>query len=154
MSDVGLFIASANTTVSDNELDFDSRRKHLLVDLDASPRHFDIVNLTGTNISTPDGSYREEILLTIPHHLPYTPKVETYIFVSGNFNLYAGSGSYYRTYYPYSGSSPTSDLVIGSADATNYYIKHTLVSPGAYTSNAASFPLQIKYYIFSNRGSF
>lgn len=153
MTDLGLFIAKDGTAISDHKLQFDSRRKHLLVDLNIVPKHFDIVELTGTNLSTPDGSPVEETLLTIPHRLPYIPKVETYIFVSGDFNLYAGSGSYYRTFYPYTTTGGIFDLVTGSADATNYYIKHTLAASGAYTSDAADFPLQIKYYIFSNQGS-
>jgi hypothetical protein len=155
MTNLGLFIAKQNSTISDNGLDFDSRHKHLLVDLDIKPKHFDITNLTGTNISS-TGPETTETLFTIAHGLTYTPKIETYIFVSGNFNLYTGSGSYYRTYYPYSGTSGVYfDRVVGEADSLNYYIRHRIsTSGGAFTSNAASFPLQIKYYIFSNQGSY
>lgn len=156
MSELGLFVATPGTSLPENKLDFDSRRKHLLVDLNITPKHFDVIHLTGTNITSPGGSVEtSEILFSIPHKLPYIPKIETYIFVSGDFNLYAGSGSYYRTFYPYSGSGGISDIVRGEVDATNYYIKHSITAlGGAATSTAASSPLEIKYYIFSNKGTY
>lgn len=155
MTDTGIFIAKDGTNVSSNDLQFDSRNKHLLVDLDASPKHFDVINLTGTNLSS-TGPEVSETLFTIPHKLSYVPKIETYIFVNGRFNLYTGSGSYYRTLYPYSGGGAGYyDRVIGEVDNTNYYIRHKISTAGSpFTSNAASFPLQIKYYIFSNQGSY
>ena len=154
MSNYGLVIAREGGTIQPGEEpDFDSRRKHLLVDLNASPKHFDIVALTGTALSISAGGSASETLLTIPHKLPYIPKVETYIYIDdeSGFNFQTGSGSYFRTFYPYSGSlGSVSDLVQGSADATNYYIKHTLSGATAYTSDANTKPVKVKYFIFSN----
>ncbi len=148
-----LLIAKDGFNIDDNEFQFDSRRKHLLVDLDAKPKHFDTVDITGTNISA-TGTTTYETLLTIAHGLNYKPKVETYIFDSGTWNLYSGSGSYYRGYYPYIPGSGV-DIIYGEADATNYYIKHSITSLGPpLTSTAASFPLKIKYYIFSDKGTY
>lgn len=154
MSDIGLFIAKSGKTIQDGDLDFDSRRKHLLIDLKGNPVHFAAVDLTGTNLSVGIGASATETLLTIPHHLPYIPKIETYFFVSGNWNLYAGSGAYYRTFYPYTTGGLVTDIVVGEVDATNYYIRHNVIAGPVdpYTSTAASFPLKVKYYIFSNKG--
>lgn len=159
MADFGIFIAKPGTIISDNSFDFDSRRKHLLVDLDANPKHFDVLSITGTAIhSTGSGNTATENLLQIAHGLPYIPKIETYIFDSGNFNLYAGSGSYYRGRYYYNSlyGPAVTDTIYGFVDATYYYIKHdfTVAAAGGGNSTAPSYPLKIKYYIFSNKGSY
>ena len=156
MADLGLFISQQGKNISSSDLDFDSRRRHLLIDLDASPEHVGVISLTGTNI-TSTGAEVSETLFTIPHGLPYIPKVETYFFVSGSFNLYAGAGSYYRGFFPYSGSTGTYfDRIVGEVDDTNFYIRHKIVAllGPTFTSDAASYPLQVKYLIFSNHGDY
>ncbi len=159
MSELGLYIAKAGESVHDNELDFDSRNKHLLVDLNAKPKHFDVLDITGTALAsagTGSGSIARETLFQIAHGLPYVPKIEIYFFDSGNWNLYAGSGSYFRgTYYYEAHYGPgTFDIIYGQADATYFYIKHDYFSSaGPSNSVAPTYPLKVKYYIFSNKGT-
>lgn len=133
---------------------FNSSRNHLLVDLNADPKHFDTVRILGSNQSVGAGATAKEKLLTIPHKLGYTPVATAYFYqlsdvAGGGISQF---GTYYRNFYSYLplGSGGGDDVVNITADDTNLYVVHTTVSYGPpFSSTAASTPLAVKYYIFS-----
>jgi hypothetical protein len=160
MSEQGIFVQNDAEPISDdNNIDFDSRRAHLLIDLNYRPKRFDVIRLVGTALSRSTPGETSETLFSIEHGLPFIPKVETYIYVDSDagFDLYIGAGSYFREFYPYSGSGGgVNDIVRGVADATHYKIIHTLSSAfnSLVTSTAPSKPIKVKYEIFSNEAPY
>jgi len=138
---------------------YDSRKPRLQADMTRTPKHMAILDdfPGGTGlVSTADGSISREILLPIPHHLPYTPEAIVYFYVK----KYNGSitdpkaGLYGGNIILYSGSSGTiADQIVVEVDSQEVRIVHTLQDlgfGGGYVSDAAKYLLRLKYYIFSN----
>lgn len=154
----GILIAEDGMGVSQGEYKFDSRARHLPIDLEASPRHYDIVEMAGgtaLGIAANSTETKQETLLEIPHKLGYTPFCIAYFYIiSKNGNaVSAPAGNYSGDFYPYSGSLGTlSDFITYKVNRESFRIIHYLNGSGlgpAYTSDANTYQLRIKYYIAS-----
>lgn len=142
-------------TIKDNDKEvFNSTRNHLLVNLNADPKHFDTVRILGTNQSVGVLGEAREILFKIEHKLNYTPMICAYMYASGDVSG-AGLdtlGTYYRNFYSYLplGGGGGDDTLHIAANDKYFYITHTTISYGAgFSSAAANTPVNVKYYIFS-----
>lgn len=154
-----IIIAEDGKDVEQGEFKFDTKKRHLPIDLEALPRHYDIAEMAGgtaITISAGDSSVHQETLLTVPHKLGYTPFVFMYVYVisyNGN-SVSSPAGDYIPDAYYYSGASGTiQDILTFKVDASNFKIIHyaTVFSffGGAHTSDANLYQLRIKYYISS-----
>lgn len=148
----GLIIKDNSKTV------FDSKNSHLLVDLKANPKHFDIIDIVCSPTFVATGATVKTTILTIPHKLRYTPTVDGYFFPAGANPLnpdqyFQNDGTYYHNYFSFvsvSGVGPT-DRVEIRVDGQFLKVIYTVKALFAdYTS--APFPLKLKYLIFSNEG--
>lgn len=133
----------------DEEITYDSRKLRPQVALEKPSPHLDIITLPpGTALATDvgNGYYAEEVLFSIKHELPYTPKPLVYFFVSSTGNYAIGKYLYqFGAFDDYIGYRVT---------ATEFQIVHILDDRGlnvGVTSTAPNFGnVRIKYLIFSN----
>lgn len=137
---------------------FDSTKGHLLVDPNANPSHFQIVTITGNPLTnTVPNVPVSEVLLQVPHKLPYTPFVDAYFFLAGaapnNPDQYFQlTDSYYHYFFSYVnvGSLLRSDVTI-KVDDVNLTVTHTYNNVTG-TGTDSPVPIKMKYTIFSNQG--
>lgn len=138
-------------------LRFQTDNPHFQVSLLAEPPHLDIPDdfRGGTAFLVSSGNISTETLMAIPHHLPYTPEVQAYLYAVS----YNGSttdpkaGLYSADNLVLSGSAGTiADVLYIEVDNQNLYIKHSTENFFApdYTSDADKYMIRLKYYIFSN----
>lgn len=131
---------------------FNSSKKHLLVNLNADPPHFDVIQLKGSAISIGGAGSTSEIIAKVKHNLPYTPMVAAYFWLTSEVTGSGidTSGTYYRNFYAYSNlGGALQDYVYLLVDDKFVTFEHYLQAPYAVTSDAPNQPLFCKYYIFS-----
>jgi hypothetical protein len=132
---------------------FDSSKNHAMIDLNATPKHFDTIVVTGTAFSV-NATSQSETVAKIKHNLPYTPIVWAFMYQGGDV---VGSGllvlgTYYRNYYSYVSLGGTViDQIVMKVDDTHLSFIHFTEAPFPYTSIADVNPVTIKYYIFSRK---
>lgn len=161
MTKYGLLIADDGSSVDDGNVKYDSGLGHLSVDLFATPKHFDIIKVVGTNIPI-DGTPRYEVLAKIEHNMPFTPIVSTYFYLDKEHadpavipSAYKYESSFYKNFFPLRNlGGPGVDAYVTSVDETYLEIGHFGVHylGGSLTSPAASIPAFCKYYIYNTQG--
>lgn len=153
----GIFIAKPGKSVGPNNNQFDTNNPHLLINLLKNPKHMDIVQFRGgTNFVASNGAVSDQIetLFSIRHGLAYTPEVFFYLLAltyQGSAT-HAKAGSYADKNMIISGSLGTiTDSIYAKVDGESFSIVHELDNfwPINFTSDAADYNLQLKYYILS-----
>lgn len=152
----GIFVNQPGKDFKKKNLQFDTSKPHMMAGVKRDPPHFDILianNLTAIQ-SAPPSLKVTETLFTIPHKLDYTPEILVYFYCEvGTYGIYDFAGGYYADSFIIPSDIYCTDYVYGSADRTNVYIKHSIVtySTGTpvQTSVGNTFRFRIKYYILS-----
>lgn len=154
-SGTGLLVFASGDS-NPNDATYDSRRQRLQASLGDTPAHLALLdNFSGGTALAGAITPVREILLPIPHNLPYTPEVLIYFFAKA----YKGSttdpltGGYGGGSYIYPTTGPAYfDRIFVEVNATSVNIVHQLddFDGTAFTSTAPNFTLRIKYYILSN----
>ena len=153
----GILVAGSSGNV-EQDIAYDSRKKHLLADLSQPQKHLDILdNFTpGTALALTGviNDYKEEVLFTIPHHLGFQPYVLGYFFIKSISGDVSQGGGYSANTYFFSGSAGTfEDSIKVRANTTNFQIVHVLQDFGfstTWNSPAPTYSMRIKYFIYSN----
>jgi len=153
----GVFIAGPGKSVDSGRLIYRSDRPRLQVDLTRDPAHMQIIEsmIGGTAlVAATDDTVYTEILLTIPHGLPYCPEAMAFFFVkskNGN-SIDPPASAYYGGIFYFSGTGAYTDAIYLVADETNVYLKHSISTPfgSPVTSDADDHILRVKLYIYSN----
>lgn len=158
MSDrYGLLIAEDGQTIRTGRNKVDSRRRTLILDLEADPAHMRIVELLGGNTYTDSGGTgrTKDILSTFEHKLGFTPLVDCYFYVEtvDGLTVDAAVGGYANGFYPLSGTGNTvADIVSFEANSTNFDLVHYFDKFGGatgYVSPADRYKFRVKIYIYS-----
>lgn len=161
MTKYGIEIMDDGKQIGVDTPKFSSDNGHLGVDLNADPKHFDIIHLLGTAMPI-DSTPRYEVLLKIKHNKPFVPKVETYFYLDAanadaasipSTNKY--TDSFYKLFFPLINlGGPAVDVYVVSVDDTylefGHHSQHYL--GGSLTSAANKIPAFAKYYIYNTRG--
>jgi hypothetical protein len=152
-----IIIAEDGGKIDDPTIKYDSRRATLIVDIDRDPKHMQIVETGGgTNYTDGGGVGRHrEILYEMSHNLGYIPLVDAY-FYAKSYNgseTHVKTGLYGNDFLLFSGSAGTiADVFSFEVDDKNFRIVHYLDEYGfatGYTSDAASYVIRTKFYIYS-----
>lgn len=161
-NNVGLIIAGKSRGL-ENDTIYNSRRKKLTVDPESVPPHFDLLEdfSGGTKwTSVPIGELREEILLQIPHNMPFKPMFYAYFLqttVPGGTGPFAAQYSTNISLMLFNAVGVGSEELFADADETNFYIKHRFqtsdFSSGPQNAYGSDFKFTIRYFIF-NQPSF
>jgi hypothetical protein len=140
-------------------ISFNGGNRHMMLDLNADPKHFDLVKLLGTAITVGAGVTTSEQLFKINHNLGYVPYVEIYFYPAGNavanlgpFSLIDNTGSYSKNLYYYQVGGGVEDKLYMQVTDRSLFIHHSYYSAAGGTSTANTQPVWAKYYIFSNIG--
>lgn len=163
MSDFALLASTDGKTLNggnDNDIAYDSRHKHLQVDLNADPPHMNVYTenrLTAIAVNSTPGNYVEEVLVSIDHKLPFVPRCAVYFYVSnapvGNTNI----GQYVGSHFYLSGTSGSiSDVIFYRVNETKFEIVHAnqnILSGTGYTSDGPQWQFRVKYMIQNNADS-
>ena len=159
MSEYGIIVAADNSDLSRPGRKVDSRKPRWSVDLEANPPHMNIITTAGgltafnDSPSTPGNLSQQETLLSVKHHLDFTPLCLVYFYVlSYNGNSVAVPAKDYASgAYIMSGSVGTlNDDISYEADTSEFRIVHRMDTYGFgtnYNSTAPNFQIQVKYYI-------
>lgn len=140
-------------------ISFNGSNRHMLLDLNADPKHFDLVKLASSALISGAGVTTTENLLKINHNLGYRPYVEAYFYPAGNAvaqinpnYMIDNTGSYSKNIYFFDTSGGNEDKLYIQVTDKSMYIGHSFYSSAGGTSTASSQPIFAKYYIFSNIG--
>lgn len=155
--DYGLeFFPPDNTR--ENEALYDSRKPRINIDLTATPKRMDIVNIRGGTalaVGTVGTRYRE-VLLPIAHNLGYTPECFVYFYVRKYNGLTTApqADNYSGDILSYSSFIVTTanDAIFYEVDNKELRIVHEIVDfvTTGVVSDADKYELRVKYYISSN----
>lgn len=157
MSEFGILIAEDGKNIREGRNKVDSRRKTLILDLEADPAHMQIVEVGGGNSYTDGGGNGRslDLLSTIKHNLGFAPLVDCYFYVQsydGNSSA-SPAGGYAGDFYPMSGSAGTlADIISFEADKTEIRLVHYFDKYGfatGYTSDAPKYKFKVKFYVYS-----
>ena len=153
----GILIAEDGQSIRSARNKVDSRRKTLIVDLEADPPHMDIVETLGGNTYTDSGGTgrTQDLLYSMKHKLGFAPLVDCYFYVVSVDNATTDSAvdGYGSGVYFLSGSSGTViDALTFEADKTDFRIVHNFDKHGfttGFVSPAPRFKFRVKFYIYS-----
>jgi hypothetical protein len=157
MSEFGILIAEDGSNIREGRNKLDSRRRTLILDLEADPAHMQIIEVTGGNAYTDSGGTdrSSDLLYTMKHNLNFVPLVDCYFYVQsydGNSST-SPAGGYAGEFYPMSGSAGTvSDFISYEVDKTEIRLVHYFDRFGfttGYTSDAPKYRFKVKFYIYS-----
>lgn len=158
MSDrFGLIIAEDGNTTKDLPAKLDSRTKHIIVDLERTPTHLQLIDpMTRGTVLANDGSRHQETLGNpIKHNLGYTPLVFTYFQLlafetTGGLGYNSIVGGYSGDYYNIGGTGTITDFFTVEADNTEVRLVHLQDGPNiGYVSQAPFYKFKVKLYICS-----
>lgn len=157
MSEFGILIAEDGRAIREGRNKVDSRRKTLILDLEALPPHMQINEVSGGNSYTDGGGTgrSKDVLLAIPHNLGFAPLVDAYFYVASYDGITgaAPAGGYAGDFYPMSGSAGTlADIFSFEATKTEILLVHYFDKYGfstGYTSDAPKYRFRVKFYIYS-----
>ena len=155
MSDrYGLIISEDGQTVKESPAKLDSRRSHIIVDLERTPSHLQLIVPTpAATALANDGIRRKETLKAFDHNLLYAPLVFAYFQLitytgSGGFN--STIGDYSGDYYNIGGTGSITDFFSFEVDKTQVRIIHLQDGPAiGYVSEAPKYFFRVKLYICS-----
>lgn len=152
---VGLIIAGESRTL-DNDTIYNSRRKKLTVDPEMTPPHFDLLqNFSGgTKWTMQPGDEKEEILLRVPHNMPFKPMFYAYFLqtaTGGQSSPFAQQYSTNISLMLFNAAGVGEEDLYADADEENFYIKHRAISTDsvAHTALGSDFSFTIRYFIFN-----
>lgn len=157
MSEFGILIAEDGQNIKNGRNKVDSRRKTLIVDLEADPPHLQVVEMSGGNSYTDSGGNgrQQDVLFRMDHKLNFAPLVDCYFYVlsvDGN-TADSAAGGYAGAFYPLSGSLGTLfDGLSFEADKKELRIMHYFDKYGfntGFVSPANRFKFRVKFYIYS-----
>lgn len=150
MSGVGILIVPDGSDINDGVPIYDSRNRHMLVDLEANPKHLDVVDIVpGTALALAGGlnEYHEEVLISIDHNLSFRPTVWVY------FTDLGGTG-YGQDFYFFSGSAGTFADALAHRESEDkveiFHYVQDYANNTIWTSPAPNYKFRIKYFVFSN----
>ena len=157
MSEYGIIIAEDGQTIRSGRAKVDSRRARWIVDLEADPKHMDLILTTAGTALADRGNFetQRETLATIDHKYGFTPVVAVYFYViSDNGSTNTGLAQQYTgELLVLSGTSGiVNDAVTYEVDKNQLRIYHSLFTrgfPPNYTSPAPKYSLRVKYYIMA-----
>lgn len=149
---IGIRFAPDGGNLRDDGAEYDSTRKHILIDPKANPKHMDILTMSGGSAFAGDNVQREETLFSIEHELPFIPKCMVYFYVTDAPALHVASiGQYIGDDFPMSGTGAFTDVIYYTVDQTHFKIKHQHQSQGGSgASQANQWQFRIKYMITNN----
>lgn len=158
MSDkYGILIAEDGKTIRNARNKVDSRRRTLILDMEADPKHMGIIETTGGNSYTDSGPIgrSQDILFRLNHKLGYAPLVDCYFYVlsyDGNTSDLA-AGGYGNQVFFLSGSGGTvADIASFEADTQEFRLVHNFDAFGfttGFVSTAQKYLFRVKFYIYS-----
>lgn len=142
------------------QIAFNGGNRHMLLDLTADPAQFDIVKVQGTGLVAGAGETKTEQLLKIDHKLGFIPYAECYFYPAGNATntafgpnaFFDNTGIYSKNVYYFAVTGSVADGLYMSVSNTSLTIRHDYYNAAGGTSGAATLPVYVKYYIFSNVG--
>lgn len=158
MSDkYGILIAEDGQTIRNARNKIDSRRRTLILDLEADPAHMQIVDLFGGSQYTDSGGTgrSQDVLYTLNHKLGFAPLVDCYFYVTAVDGSTSGLavGGYGNGVYFLSGSAGTlADVLSFEADKKDLRIVHNFDRYGnatGFVSPAPRYRFNVKFYIYS-----
>lgn len=154
-NDFGILIAEDGDSIK-HRAKVDSRRKTLILDLEADPPHMQIITTTGGSTYTDTGTGRSrDVLFSMDHELGFAALADVYFYVKTvdgsttdpNVNEYGGEA------YFLSGTLGTyADIISYEVDVDEFRIVHYFDRFGFDTgivSPAPNYLFQIKFYIYS-----
>jgi len=87
MKKAGILFSETDVTTSD--IEYDSRKQKMTVDMDPTLKQIQVLPMTGGTVITDTGSgggYSKllcnEVLFRVQHNMPFIPKVESYYYVT------------------------------------------------------------------------
>lgn len=158
MSDkYGILIAEDGKNIRNGRNKVDSRRRTLILDLEADPPHMQIVEITGGNSYTDSGGEgrSQDLLFDMKHKLGYAPLVDCYFYVTSvdGATTNPAVGGYGNGAYFLSGSAGTlADTVSFEADKDTFRLVHNFDKYGnttGFVSPAPRYKFKVKFYIYS-----
>lgn len=157
----GIIAAQDGQTIND-DLAYDSRKSHLIVDTAPAAKHLGILEMKAGDVATTytfaAGGSRVVERWSIPHGLPFIPRVGVYMFVRDAGPQQASFIGEYSSIISVS-SFPIEDVFYYRVDATHlrlmyrFTVRGTPNTTGNHTSMLQDMLLRIKYMIFNNVGS-
>lgn len=156
----GIIVAQDGKTFGD-ELAYDSRQSHLIIDSAPALKHMDIFEIKAAAAATTypynGGGSKTEERWKIEHGLPFIPRVGLYMNVRDAAAAQAALIGDYNSQVSVS-SFPVEEMLYFSVDAqyVRLMYKFTVSSTGqagSYTSVLQDILVRVKYMIFNNIGS-
>ena len=152
----GIIAAQDGKTIDDVPQAYRSDYGHLLVDTREEVGHIGIFeSKCGSQVLTVASNSKEEIFKTIPHNLPFIPRVSAYMLIRDAPAIMASTvGWYAGGYIPY-GGFPVSESIFVRVDAKNIYFVHQAATSSAtpYASQLQDVIIRAKYIINSNEAA-
>jgi hypothetical protein len=158
MSDkYGILIAEDGQSIRNARNKLDSRRRTLILDLEADPPHMQIVEVGGGNSYTDSGGTgrSQDLLFSMKHKLGFAPLVDCYFYVASVDNATTDSAvtGYGSQVYFLSGSAGTlADTVSFEATKEEFKLVHNFDKYGfttGFVSPAPRYKFRVKFYIYS-----
>lgn len=156
-SNVGLIIAGDSRTLN-NDTIYNSRRKKLTVDPEMTPPHFDLLQdfSGGTKWIMQPNDVKEEILLQVPHNMPFVPMFYVY-FLQSDTSRVSGTSTFAKQYSTnislmlFNAVGVGEEDIYADADESYFYIKHRAMSTDnvAHTAYGSDFRFTVRYFIFN-----
>lgn len=152
--DFGLAIAADNKTMADGGWKFDSRKKKLTVDVNATPSHAQVIEtLSGgtkfvLNAATTTSS--EETLFRMEHKMPFRPKVLCYFYVKDAPIAFADSITYYEfntALMLYNAVALGGEKLYAETDEKYFFINHRAETYGFGSGNTTFYGSDYKYRV-------
>lgn len=159
-SSQGLIVTDIGGNIRDErKLQYDSRKKKLIVDPRTDPVHLRVFERDGgTRITLDPGESYQETLLTIPHRMPYEPMFLSYYYCidTPDDGSFSGIGDKYginQIQMVYNCISCGDDTLQSEIDDTNFRIERYVNGPYSgddpYTFKADEYLFRIRYMIIA-----
>jgi len=143
MKKAGILFSETDVTTSD--IEYDSRKQKMTVDMDPTLKQIQVLPMTGGTVITDTGSgggYSKllcnEVLFRVQHNMPFIPKVESYYYVTKADNPPAAPspingtvvGSYYKTALPiiFNAMGYGDEQIFTEVDAVYITVRHQVYS--------------------------
>ena len=149
----GIQAAQDGKTIDDTPLAYDSSYGHLMVDIRDEVGHIGIYEgYCGTQTLTIANGFLEEIFLTIPHNLPFIPRVTAYMLIRDAPAFMAPLIGWYAGGHIFYGGVPMSEIILVRVDEKNVYFVHRsgTIDGNAYASQLQAVLIRAKYIINTN----
>ena len=152
-------VAAPNKSMQDGRWQNDSRKQKWTIDVDRDPPPLDVIERPGGTkfvMDTGAVDYKEEIIFSIKHKMPFPPAFLCYFYtIDGPHAVLIGRYTQNRAFMTYNAFSIGEEGMFAEVDEEYFYIKHFAETfgfgSGNHTFYGDDFTYRIRYELLNQK---